>query len=356
MAANVESERSISDDINAATRSLHTALNRLITSRLPLALPPHAADPTLYTTGLLHFAHIFLTFESLWTDLSSSTAKPTPTSPLLSYLLVNPYDSPEPFTSENPAPHISPDVLTFLRTLRPGGLARSRRIKKDLKTLLNLTGTDYDVLMSQYPSPRVAEFCTHIRSSVSRKPHVLVAYAWCFYMAVFSGGRWIRAQLEGAGGEFWDSGPGEMKGGTGLKGRGLAVWNFEGVEDGEDIKGLFKEKLKDGEGLWTEEMRGEIVEEAREVFRWCARLVGELDEVVGGEEKKKMEANEGRVKKEMGEEASSSVEEDGVGSATVATQSASRSWLLKPQVSGAVVALGCLAYVALVKMDLRFAW
>ncbi len=46
-------------------------------------------------------------------------------------------------------------------------------------------------------------FLAHIRYSVARRPHVLIAYAWVFYMALFSGGRWIRAQLHGAGERFW---------------------------------------------------------------------------------------------------------------------------------------------------------
>ena len=75
------------------SRSSHTALNRLIVSRLPLCLPPFTDAPTLYTVGLLHFAHVYLTFESLWADLAPPTAKPTPSSPLLSFLLVDPWDS-----------------------------------------------------------------------------------------------------------------------------------------------------------------------------------------------------------------------------------------------------------------------
>ena len=109
--------------------TLHTNLNRLITSRLPLGLPPHTTDSALYATGLLHFAHIYLTFESLWSDLIRDHARPTspsasvidralsssPTSPLLSYLLVNPYDSPSLFTSTLGAPTPpSPRVASFL--------------------------------------------------------------------------------------------------------------------------------------------------------------------------------------------------------------------------------------------------
>ncbi|PVI05251.1 heme oxygenase-like protein, partial [Periconia macrospinosa] len=271
---------SLPDEINTATRSLHTELNRLITSRLPLALPPLSTDPTLYRTGLLHFAHIFLTFESLWTDLlpptSPGAAGSPPISPLLSFLLVNPYAEPELFTSP-PAPQI----LEFLQTLRPKGLARSGRLKKDLEYLTGLHPTDFDVMLSQYPGDQVAEFCVHIRRRVGSKPHVLVAYAWCFYMAVFSGGRWIRGELLKAGNDFWTKGrevgekyPEEK---VRLQNVGLSFWSFPGEHDGLDIKEAFKSRLASAEALFTHEERIDIVEEAKIIFRLSANLVHELD-------------------------------------------------------------------------------
>lgn len=280
----IAKDKTLSDEINAATRTPHTLLNNLITSRLPLALPPHASDSKPYATGIHHFSYIFLTFESLWADLVASVPTPEtqspPTSPLLSYLLVNPYDSPEPFTD---VPSPPPSLIRFLADLRPKGLARSARVKRDLGYLLDMSSTDLSVLLSQYPGPKVAEFCAHIRSVVRQRPHVLLAYAWCYYMAVFSGGRWIRGQLMNAGEGFWRREDGGDQGSGNapqlpLQDKGMALWNFEGDNDGDDIKAEFKRRLAEADTLLSLEQRQDIVEEAKEIFRFSALLVKELDE------------------------------------------------------------------------------
>ena len=95
------------------------------------------------------------------------------------------------------------------------------------------------------------DYCIHMRQAVSAKPYLLVAYAWVMYMAVFSGGRWIRGQLVGAGEGFWrgvevgDGDSGEEEGKRGLEAAGLSFWHFVGEEDGEDIKREFKRRVVD---------------------------------------------------------------------------------------------------------------
>ena len=356
---------SLSGEINSATRNLHTTLNRLITSRLPLALPPHAADPSLYTTGLLHFAHIFLTFESLWADLlrdhsarppsitssfDPSPASP-PTSPLLSYLLVNPYDSPSFFTSTLGAPTPpSPQLVSFLQTLRPRGLIRSVRVMRDLECLMGLHPTDLEVLLAKYPGDKVAEFCTHIRKTVHEKPWTLVSYAWCFYMAVFSGGRWIRAGLLRAGPDFWQAGERNEKASTSnLAENGLSLWYFPGQFDGEDIKLEFKAHLAAAEALFTADERVDIIEEAKNIFQLCASLVQELDEVV---DKDATEAN--TTDQEAGQRRANTEKEPLVNleAKHVARSSSHRviGFVRRPEVTGTLVALGCLACVTLLRL------
>ncbi|KAF1359609.1 heme oxygenase-like protein [Lizonia empirigonia] len=339
-------------EINAATRALHTNLNRLITSRLPLGLPPYASDSTLYATGLLHFAHIYLTFESLWADLIRNHAGPASptkstldppttsptTSPLLSYLLVNPYDSPSLFTSTLGAPTLpSPQLASFLATLRPRGLPRSVRLKKDLAYLLGLHSTDLEVLLAKYPGDKVAAFCTHIRKSVNEKPWTLVAYAWCFYMAVFSGGRWIRAGLLRAGDDFWPArGTDES---TELQDCGLSFWHFPGAHDGEDIKAEFKARLEGAEALFTPDERVDVIEEAKNIFQLCAEIVYELDDII-----LKDTSNEKQLFIERPFEhrqRSSSVR-------LIA------ALLQRPEITSSLVALGCLVFVALLPtLDIR---
>ncbi|GME28772.1 Heme oxygenase [Neofusicoccum parvum] len=262
---------SLSTEINIATRSIHTTLNRLITARLPLALPPHAASPRLYAFGLLHFSHVYLTFESAWHDL---THPPSATNnPALSSLLEDPWIAVAPPAPGPPAP-LDPALRALLADLLPPALPRSRRLRRDLAALLALRPVEVDVRLAQgYPGARVAAYAAHIRAAVAARPHVLLAYAWVMYMAIFSGGRWIRAQLAGAGEGFW----GGVGGGEGLGERGLAFWSFEGEADGEDVKAAFKARLEGVEGLLSAEQRREVVEEAGRIFEWSIELVEELD-------------------------------------------------------------------------------
>jgi heme oxygenase len=332
-------------------RTLHTSLNRLITSRLPLALPPHTPDPTLYATGLLHFAHIFLTFESLWADLLHSQPHDAsaPFSPLLSYLLVNPYDSPSLFTATLGAPTPpSPDLAAFLQTLRPKGLIRSVRLKRDLEYLLDVHPTDLEVLLATYPGDKVAEFCTHIRKAVNEKPWVLVSYAWCFYMAIFSGGRWIRGGLLNAPPGFWP----EQGQEEGLEDRGLSLWHFPGEHDGEDIKAAFKDRLLGAETLFSPDERVDIIEEAKNIFRLCATLVEELDGMVATDLAK---VGAGPVAYRAAGEKESLIDTravDGVRPAHMIKPNDSyKAFFRRPEVTGTLVAVGCLVVVALLRFQ-----
>jgi hypothetical protein len=340
--------------------NLHTTLNRLITSRLPLALPPHTADASLYTTGLVHFAHVFLTFESLWADLlrdyGPSTAPST--SPLLSYLLVNPYDSPSLFTSTLGAPTPpSPQLVAFLQTLRPRGLLRAPRLKRDLACLLDLHPTDLDVLLATYPRDKVADFCTHIRKAVHEKPWTLVSYAWCFYMAVFSGGRWIRAALLQPGPEFWlPSTPGETPPKTPLPQSGLSFWHFPGQFDGEDIKLDFKARLAHAETLFTSDQRIDIIEEAKNIFELCASLVHDLDEAAAntnGSEAHVQPADASQKESDMQEESNLKIGTQHRSRPTEVGRSTApiTRFIRKPEVTGTLVALACLACVSLWKLQ-----
>ncbi|EON63949.1 hypothetical protein W97_03178 [Coniosporium apollinis CBS 100218] len=272
---------SLPTEINVATRHLHTRLNRLITTRLPLALPPHTSTPHLYAFGLRHFAQVYSIFESLWRDLAPAPGHaPSPPGPIC----ITP--PPTPF------PPPDPRVLAFLSTLRPPGLARSQRLRKDLDALCNaLLPVDLELAAELSGPPageQLHEYCVHMREAVSARPHVLVAYAWVMYMAVFSGGRWIRGQLVGAGEGFWrgiryghrDSGE-EEKEERGLEQVGLSFWHFVGEGDGEDIKREFKRRLAEAETVFTEKERWEVVEEAVEIFRRSLLLVEELDELLG---------------------------------------------------------------------------
>jgi heme oxygenase len=297
-----------------------------------------------------------MTFESLWTDLIStnsiSPSSEPPTSPLLSFLLVNPYDNPDFFTSTNPPP---PHIVQFLAGLRPRGLARSARLKRDLGYLTGLHPTDLDVLLAQYPGDKVAEFCAHIRREVSRKPHVLVAYAWCFYMAVFSGGRWIRAQLVNAGDDFWRMGTSdeEREEAVPLSEKGLSFWSFDDDQDGEDIKAKFKDRLAAAEQLFTDDERIDVIEEAKRIFQLSVGLVDELDTKLGTDMESLGQLSRAEGRRPRSHEQDQKTDEVGAEHVTPKTSHSLVMWFRKPEVTGVALALGCLACVALLRLDIN---
>lgn len=181
---------------------------------------------------------------------------------------------------------------------------------------------------------------------MGNKPHVLVAYAWCFYMAVFSGGRWIRSELVKAGSDFWrpETGTTEKPAQDArLEDRGLSFWSFSGDYDGLDIKEAFKQRLLAAEGLFTLDERIDIIEEAKTIFTLSSSLVRELDEKLGTdfEKVKAPKAAELHQAEPVGDKASK---------VTVNMSHAVGTWIHRPEVTGVAVALGCLACVALLRM------
>ncbi|KAK5118996.1 hypothetical protein LTR62_000207 [Meristemomyces frigidus] len=246
---------SISNEINIATRKAHTELNRLIIQRLPLALPPHSHDPALLGQGLAAFAKIFFVFEAVWASLEDGKSAP---------------DGGSIGAKRREVLHAR------LKTLRPVGMVRSQRLAADLKYMEKITGKDW----SRHSSSELP-----IGHGLVAKPHLLLAYAWVMYMAIFSGGRWIRAQLKDAGPEFWKLSTDKVVIDAKslpnvLETPGLCFLCFDGEEDGEDIKREFKRRLVETEACLTFQERQEVVEEATHLFEHCIALVQQLDAVV----------------------------------------------------------------------------
>lgn len=174
----------------------------------------------------------------------------------------------------------------------------------------------------------LARFTAHIKKAVKANPHVLLAYAWVLYMALFSGGRYLRASLQTAGGlgdEFWARDPSPIRPylitlqktgrlrrrgsssspsslslessphGHEERGRkhstrseeeqtrifpGLQFFHFVGEEDGEDIKRDFKKRIADAESLLSDVEKEDIILEAQAIFNFMLELVDELDGVM----------------------------------------------------------------------------
>lgn len=251
----------IAVEINTATRKLHTELNGIIIDRLPLALPPQANDLSRYALGLERFARVYFAFEEAFGSVAqrASSAKHDG-------VLVN---------SET---HHDRAVETWLANLRPSGLARSDRLRADLSHLRTRT----KAIQANGLSAQGSAWLETLRSP-DLKPHVLVAYAWIMYMAIFSGGRWVREQLSSAGPEFWTGGhgdPADQKGGNTTEYPGFTFLCFGGDEDGEELKSTFKHRLAEADAVLTPLERQEVIDEAQKLFARCIDITGQLDREV----------------------------------------------------------------------------
>lgn len=221
-----------------------------------------------------------------------------------------------------------------------------------------------------YPgNGRVAAYAAHIRRATAAKPHVLIAYAWVMYMAVFAGGRWIRGQLASGGREFWE-GAGDVidrdsetdnkdnedgksaaapKAAPGINfdtlgDRGLAFFSFDGAHDGEDIKAAFKARLEDAEALLSPRQRAEVVAEAHAIFEWSIALVEELDELLDTPDAEAMPKplkGHGKPAPVSEKEKMAMAEKGAEAMAPAAQQQGNKDWVRQGgSIAGALVVLG----------------
>jgi len=111
-------------------------------------------------------------------------------------------------------------------------------------------------------------------------PHLLLTYTWIFYMALFSGGRYVHGRLGQAGLAFWGAVGGEKTDAD----RFFNFWTFEGGEDGEDIKAEFKRRFNEVDECLMEEEREDVVAEAVFIMQSMVGIVHEIAETIGSAE------------------------------------------------------------------------
>ncbi|KAG6033370.1 hypothetical protein E4U41_006925 [Claviceps citrina] len=262
-------DRPLAESIALATRPLHAKLNKIIMARLPRALPPLATNPLVYASGLMHIAPIFTTFEAAWSDV---------------------LDEPGPSS-------VSQHLLQTLQLLHLPGLMRAARLEGDIRSMMGWT---QDVARERLgrvgETGHLHEFVSHIRRVVKSKPHVLLSYSYIFFMALFAGGRFIRATLESAGDEFWQaprqredsqagqhSGPGSPPPTTTTTTKDgiptpLGFFHFDTPSDGEDLKRDFKRRLADADKFLSCQEKHDIVQEAVCIFQNMLLVVAQVDD------------------------------------------------------------------------------
>ncbi len=221
---------------------------------------------------------------------------------------------------------LCPRVHSMLFHLRLPGLLRSPYLRADIRDLTRISESEIqDELDAISRNGKLAEFITHTRKAVQMNPLVILAYAWVFYMALFSGGRHLRAALVEAGGEgacFWnvDSSPASScptlekstrpcrsnqseldkhsvsrptilsasrsENGLSRTIPGLQFFSFIGEEDGEDIKVEFKKRFVEAEALLSCGEKESIIDEAKRIFSFMVEVVLDLDKVVDAQKER----------------------------------------------------------------------
>jgi hypothetical protein len=175
---------------------------------------------------------------------------------------------------------------------------RSGRLRADIRAL---TGWTEDVVEEQLriagECGRLGEFTAHIKRSIEHRPQVLIAYSYILFMALFAGGRFIRATLGAAGDSFWNDTPSPVKPSmlecspqspevsptsdstANELGTPLSFFRFATPEDGEDLKREFKGRLLEAETILTQQEKHDIVQESVCIFDNMELLVGQLDKI-----------------------------------------------------------------------------
>lgn len=245
--------------INKSTHDVHTRLNHRIISLLILGLPPHATTATAYAHGM---SAIFPIYESIEAGLRTISQK------------------------------LDNSLRDAIATLHIPQLCRASRLANDIQTILDF---HHDPLASERRSSgecnpglhdgvsfkHLSQIATRINTLPNAAPHLLLAYTHVFYLAIFSGGRYIRSRLRDVGiksaGFFPPSSPS-----AGSVDNFLTFWTFDpATRDGEDVRTEFKRRFGVAEALLSETQKEEVVFEAQWAITRLEELVGEIAEEEG---------------------------------------------------------------------------
>lgn len=304
--------KSLAHQINTAISSSHTKINRLILDRMPKAVPPQTDNPSKYITGLLHFGAAYIAFESLWQNILGIHTEIAPI----------PYTYP--FTIDTShhgeTPKVTERTRHILEVAYWPTMLRAARIKADIQAM---TGWPSHVVDEQIrlvgTSGRLGKVLLHAQDAINAKPHLLLAYAYCLYLALLSGGSYIRTELMYIKSDFWHATPTPVKPNMvecekrpGLD-RGsfvtdMPIAELAGNESptklplefldfdpplGENprqqtkqLKAEFKRRFAEASQALTDPERRDIVRESVNIFQNMEAIIGQLDKTCGSSQVK----------------------------------------------------------------------
>ncbi|KEF53141.1 uncharacterized protein A1O9_11049 [Exophiala aquamarina CBS 119918] len=234
-----ETRPSLLIELQAATRAKHHALNLQVLNKLPLCMPPPSDSPILYARGMTVFGQIYYAFESH---------------------LKNSLENDE----------LDETLRDIYHRIFLPRLLRAALLQRDMEIIKMRLGEQERQEIDDLAEQSMG-FQRRILVSLSTKPHVLLAYAWTMYLALFNGGRWMRSQLFSAGPSFW-------------LGRELPLsfWDFEDCDgtpsNGEDLKVAFKGGFARSAASLSDIQRKEIIDESKALLDLCLEMVRFLDE------------------------------------------------------------------------------
>jgi hypothetical protein len=313
--------QSLAHSINTAIASSHTRINRLILDRMPHAVPPQADNPSAYITGLLHIGAVYIAFESLWQNIIGVHTEIAPLP--YTYPFRKDTDTTSPgLNHDTTPPRVTERTRHILETAYWPSMLRAARAKADVRAMTAWPAHVVDEqLRSAGTTGALGDFLTHINEVVDGRPHLLLSYAYSLYLALLSGGSYIRAELMYLRAGFWlavpdpvrpgmipcTREPGDEPGklrrpstfGSDSGSHGLAredpsvalplsfldfdtpLGHENPRQQAKDLKAEFKRRFAGAEQELTDSERRDIVAESVVIFDHLEAVVGQLDKICG---------------------------------------------------------------------------
>ncbi|KAK6359675.1 heme oxygenase [Orbilia brochopaga] len=258
---------SLGDEINYITASLHHELNMIIMSRLPLGLK----NPKAFHEGLASFAVLYSAFEAALDSHIRLASTPVRTRAILEHIYI-------------PALHRSSVFEHDLAQYRPSSPEKPAEEGPEQEKVTPPEEPREETAGLSKGTPARAYVLEYIRRATTERPHVLLAYCHCLYMALFAGGQHIKAAIARSAARKLALAPHQTVPEKEVAAApGIGLFSFDGRSTKEELE--LRQRLRDGlrqaEELLTPRERGEVLAESCEVFKLTRRLVDELDVLCG---------------------------------------------------------------------------